>query len=245
MRTRFGALILATVLLAGCTLLPKEAEVLTIDVTAPVVTQREVITTSRGPIESRISLNVAFGAEQQRSLYTRTSGRVRHLHVSPGSRVAAGALLLELEPGGLPYDIALAKLDLEMQEATLERALARQGFTDAPGELDLLRYRNNIRTAELKLERLQAQLTDMQIYAPFAGQVVTVSVAEGDQAEAYKELILLAAAGPAVARATGTPRRFPARSGRCRPSGPLTGRRWWRRIPTRPACGRARTGGSR
>lgn len=202
MRIRISAVLtLASLLLVGCSLLPPEAEEIAIDLAAPIVTQREVITVSRGPIESRLTLNIAFGSEQQRSLYTRSSGRIRHLHVAPGQQVAAGELLLELEPGSLPYDIELARLDLQLQRATLERALAREGFADGPGELDLERYRHNVRAAEVRLERLQTQLADQRIYAPFAGQVVTVAAAEGAQAEAYKDLILLAAAGPAVGRA--------------------------------------------
>lgn len=202
LRTKLIALTLAALMLAGCRLLPPEAEEVSIDVAAPVVTQREVITVGRGPIDSRLSLNAAFGAEQQRSLYTRTSGRVRHLHAAPGQQVVAGALLLELEPGNLPHDVELAELDLELQRMTLERALSRVGFADGPNEIDLQRYRNNLRSAELKVERLRAQLSDLRIYAPFSGQVLTVSLKEGDQADAYRELILLAATGPTVVRAT-------------------------------------------
>jgi RND family efflux transporter MFP subunit len=202
LRTRFGALILVALLLAGCGLLPQETEEVTIDVAAPVVTQRETVTVTRDSIDSRITLNVAFGAEQQQSLYTRSSGRIRHLYVTPGQQVAAGALLLEVEPGNLHSDIELAEMDLQSQVLTLERALARKGFVDAPTEADVLRYENNIRTAEIKVERLQTQLADQRIYAPFSGQVVTVSAAEGGQADAYKEMILMAAAGQPVGRVT-------------------------------------------
>lgn len=202
MRTKFGALILVALLLAGCGLLPQEAEEVTIDVAAPVVTQRETVTVTRGAIDSRITLNVAFGAELQQSLYTRSSGRIRHLYVTPGQRVVAGELLLEVEPGNLHSDIELAQMDLQTQLLTLERALARMGFVDAPSEADVLRYQNSVRTAEIKVERLQAQLADLRIYAPFAGEVVTVSAAEGAQADAYKEMILMAAQGRPVGRVT-------------------------------------------
>lgn len=202
MRTQIAVLTAATLLLAGCSLLPPEAEQVTIDVAAPVVTQREVITVTRGAIQARLTVNIALGAEEQRSLYTRTSGRIRHLYVAPGQQVSSGQLLLELEPGNLPFDIESAQMDLQTARNTLNRALSRKGFVDAPSEADLEKYQNSVRSAEIKLERLQTQLADMRIYAPFAGQVVTVAAAEGAQADAYKEMILLAAAGPAVARAT-------------------------------------------
>lgn len=188
-------------LLTGCGLLPPEAEEPVIDVPAPVVTQRETLEVKRGPVESSLKLNVAIGADKQSSLYFRTGGRVRKLHASPGQKVAAGALLAELEAGSLPYDIQGAEIDLERSRLKLEQARSRIGFVDGPKESDLKNYELDLKQAELKLKRLQDQLAESRLYAPFAGTVVQSEIAEGDQASAYQSVMLFAAEGAVVARA--------------------------------------------
>lgn len=198
---RWIALGAAALLLTGCGLLPPEAEETVIEVSTPVVTQREVTTVKRGSVESRLQLNVSFGAEQQQSLYFLTSGRLAGLHVSMGQKVAAGALLAELEADTLPLDLESAELDLEKTQIKIEEAKARIGFTDGPSETDLKNYDLELRQAELKLRRLQDQLADTRLFAPFAGQVVQVSMVVGDQISSYAGVVTLAAEGKVVARA--------------------------------------------
>lgn len=188
-------------LLTGCGLLPPEAEEPVIDLPAPVVTQREVLAVKRGPVESRLTLNVSIGADRQTSLYFTSSGRVRKLHVAPGQKAAAGALLAELEAGSLPYDIQGAEIDLERAQLKLQQARSRIGFVDGPREIELKQYELDLRQAELKLRRLNDQLAATRLYAPFAGEIVQSEVAEGDQASAYQSVMLFAAEGEVVARA--------------------------------------------
>lgn len=196
-----AALALAGLLLGGCGLKP-EAEELPASVITPVVTQREVIEVKRGPIEARQALNVSIGAGRQSSLYVRTSGRLRHLHTTVGKHVEEGQLLLELEPGSLPYDLAQAEIDLEKVRNTLKTAQGKAGFVDAPKPEDLERYALDVKSSELKLQRLQTSLADTRLYAPFAGTVITLTVAEGDNVDAYKEIIVLAGDGLPTARAS-------------------------------------------
>jgi len=195
-------LFIGILLLSGCSMLPQEAEEPPIDVAAPVVTQREVTAAKRGSIESRLTLNVAFGAERQTALYFRNGGRLRKLHATPGQQVAEGALLAELEAGTLPYDISMAEIDLEKSRLSLDTLVARVGFVNAPTAADLRKAELDVQQVEMKLNRLREQLADTRIHAPFAGQVVTVSAAAGDQVDAYKELLTFAATGSTVARAT-------------------------------------------
>jgi len=189
-------------LATGCSLLPKEAAPPVVEVQEAQVTQREVVTVRRDAIESRQTLNVTFGAAREAELYFRSSGRLKRLHVTPGQTVAAGALLAELESGSLPYDLQSAEIELEKAKLNLEKARARIGFVDEPSEADLRRLELELQSAELRVRRQQEQLADSLLYAPFAGQVVSVAAAEGDMVESFDELMVLAGEGGAVARAT-------------------------------------------
>lgn len=202
MKRIIACLLLSVLLTAGCQLLPPEAEEAPIDVMAPIVTQRETTVVRRGTIESRLSVNLSLGAEQQTALYFRGNGLVRQLHVSLGQEVTPGQLLAELEAGSLPYDLANAEIDYEKARLNLANAQARKGFVDSPSEADLRRYELDVQQAEIKVARLQEQVADTRIYAPYAGQILSLSLREGDIAEAYKEIFILAAIGPIVARAT-------------------------------------------
>lgn len=189
-------------LLSGCGLLPPEAEEAVIEIPPPVVTQREAKPISRGTVESRLKLNATFGAEQQTPLYFRNSGRVRKLHVIPGQVVEAGQILAELEAGNLPYDIEGAALDLERVQRKLENAKERVGFADGPKPLDLENYALDVKQAELKLRRLQDQMADLTLRAPFAGEVSRLEMIEGDSVAAYQAVLTLSTVGAVIARAT-------------------------------------------
>ena len=187
---------------SGCSLLPQEAAPPVIDVQAPQVTQREVTTVKRAPIEARQTVNVSFGAPQQSSLYFRSSGRLKHLAVAPGQKVAAGALLAELESGALSYDLQLAQIEVEKASLALEKARSRKGFADEPSATELQRLELDLQAAEIRLQKQQQQMLDSRLLAPFAGQVVSVAAAEGDATEAYKEILVLAGEGVTLARGT-------------------------------------------
>jgi RND family efflux transporter MFP subunit len=193
-------MVLIGTLLSGCSLLPKEAEEPPFDVMAPVVTQREITVVKRGPIESKVTLAVSFGAERQQSLYLRTGGRLKKLHVQPGQHVEEGQLLLELEAGTLPYDVANAELEQRRKQLALRDAQAKKGFVDEPSASDLERYEMDLQQAQLALDQKRELLDSTRLFAPFAGRVLAVAAAEGVQIDAYKEVLVLDADGPVVAR---------------------------------------------
>lgn len=200
-RRSLPLLIMAGLVLPGCQWLPAEPEPPALQLSAPVSTQRAVVTVTRGNIQSRLPVNVTFGTEEQRSLYARRGGRVREMYVRHGERVQAGRVLVELESGQIGYDMELAAIDLERAKAALARAESRRGFVDAPSAADIDRLTYDIRAAEIRYRRTAEQLADLRIIAPFDGTVVGMTLTVGDQAEAYKEIVVVAADGPLVARA--------------------------------------------
>lgn len=196
------SLVVSLLLLSGCSLLRPEAQAPDISVLAPVVTQREVLTVGLGTVETWLNLVGSFGGEQQTALYFRSGGRVREVRVRIGDRVSAGDLLLAQESGSLAMDVEVAAISLELTQNTYNRWLSRIGFVDEPSATDLRKYELDVRSAELKLERLQEQLRDTRIFAPHDGVVLSLSVAAGDQADAYRPVLTIASTQNMVMRVT-------------------------------------------
>lgn len=201
-RTTLAALLAGAVLLSGCSLLPQEAEEPQITVADPVVTKREIFTVKTDTVESRINLNVSFGSAQQQSLYFRSSGRIKQMRTRVGETVQAGQILAELDTTAMLYDITSAELDLKRKQLTLATALAKKGFVDAPSATDIQKMEWDVQQSEASLAYKQEQLAGLRLIAPFTGRILSVTVVEGDQADAYRELMVIAAVGDVVARAT-------------------------------------------
>lgn len=189
-------------LLTGCSLLPTEEEEPAVTVMAPVTTQREIYTIARGPIESRVSLTTSFGAEQQESMYFLASGRLQEMNVKVGDPVEAGQLLAELENDSAESALTKARIALEREERALTRAREKIGFVDEPTADELADMEVDLELSRADLASLQQELDDTRIRAPYAGRVLAVYYAPGDQVEAYAQVLVLAADGPVVARTT-------------------------------------------
>lgn len=91
------------------------------------------------------------------------------------------------------YDQAVQRagqhaFDIQAQEARVRLA---QLEVDRLTAADLSSAQE-VRRAELALLDLRAQITDTQIIAPFAGQVLAVNVTAGQAVEAYKPVIVVA-----------------------------------------------------
>jgi len=72
-------------------------------------------------------------------------------------------------------EVALARLRLESLQAGVDPQLSKA-----------------VEQARLKVERLEAQLADARLVAPFDGQVMAIAAAPGQTVEAFKPVIILA-----------------------------------------------------
>lgn len=181
---------LCALLVAGCTLLPSEAQPPPPDVLAPMVTQREIFTVRRGDIAVSLSLPVSFGAEQQSVLYFRTGGRLRKLAVVTGQRVATGDLLAELDAGDGPYELAQAEIALEKAWSDLDATRQQYGVVGNAETTDVARAQLDVQLAQLRLADLQGRAAAARMDAPAGTQAKSLSD-ELTQAEMNLEIALL------------------------------------------------------
>lgn len=191
MNRRIALLFLAGLALSGCSLLPSEPELPVVEIATPVLTQREVITVTRGRIERRESLWGTVGLAEQAPGYFRAAGRITALHVAPGDFVRAGTLLAELDSGFLPTDVALAELDVEKVRVRWERTRLLAGFDDVNAQWEFRTLDLELRQAQIRLDRVREQLAETRLYAPRDGYVISVTAAEGDRVNAFDTILHL------------------------------------------------------
>jgi RND family efflux transporter MFP subunit len=92
----------------------------------------------------------------------------------------AQADLAALRAGPKAADLAAARREVERAQLALQEAQRGGGNED---------LEKRIATAQLELERIQAQIAAGRLVAPFTGKVAEVSVKPGDQVEAYQPVI--------------------------------------------------------
>jgi macrolide-specific efflux system membrane fusion protein len=168
--------------------------------------QFETVTLTRGAIESSVS---AIGTLQPRryvDVGAQVSGQINRLHVTPGSEVQKGALLVEIDPSVQQATVdasraALAGLRAQLADQQAQHRLAQQQHTrqqqmlrdDATRLEDVQTAEATLASAGAKIDYLKAQIDQTQatlkadearlgytrIYAPMAGTVVSLEAREG------------------------------------------------------------------
>lgn len=149
----------------------------------------------RDDIVSYIYTTGTIFPKQESMISPKTSGRIEKLYVDEADRVKQGQPLVMLEQERLRIEIKEAQASLkEAQaqlknvEATLKRnqklfeegVLDSQSFDDVTTERELAKAR--VQRADATLERVQQDLKDSVITAPFNGFIVEKMMNEGEMA---------------------------------------------------------------
>jgi|GEM_PF-1655846 len=131
-----------------------------------------------------------LAAYQQAELHTELNGRIAKLHVAPGDRVEAGALLVTLDSRSAQAELdrLQSQLDLALQQLERQRSLVKK-MAGAAEKVDIQEaeaegLKSNIRIARLVLER-------HQLKAPFRGVLGGFDWVEGgwiNSSEAFSTL---------------------------------------------------------
>ena len=84
---------------------------------------------------------------------------------------------------------------LALQQATIDYQIAQRNYerlVNGPPTDELSALEKQLESAQLALERAQAQLEEMRLITPLAGTVVRVEASEGEMLSAYRPVILIA-----------------------------------------------------
>lgn len=161
------------------------------------------------PVEQRASVTGEVRATQRSRVATREAGKVVEVFVHEGDRVAKGDVLVRLDDSLLRIDLGSAKAQLVAAESAVVEARSllsqrerdlrrlkslfdRQSATenevqDAQSAVDAQAARLAQREAEIeaarsRVARLEEQLSDMTVVAPFNGRVSVKILDEGEWA---------------------------------------------------------------
>ena len=92
-----------------------------------------------------------------------------------------------------PVDLQQAQADLDLASSQVQQAMQdRDKLANGPDPDDLAAAQARVYAAQAALEAAQATYTDLQITAPFAGQVVSLPAKENQWARAGQPALVLA-----------------------------------------------------
>ncbi|WP_090819728.1 efflux RND transporter periplasmic adaptor subunit [Paenibacillus sp. yr247] len=179
----------AVVLLAGCSLLPKEEEALKPPLVKPVKENFELYEVKKGSITKKVSVVGTFKSSKTSNYYFKESGhRLAAMRVKVGDTVKPGDVLAELEKGDLETRIALQKLNLE--KAQIASVQTRQ--VDPDQTLVNRLKAIDVEAAQLQLSSLQAELEKTKLTADSAGVITYLTdLQQGTVVDAFSTLVVL------------------------------------------------------
>jgi membrane fusion protein (multidrug efflux system) len=131
-----------------------------------------------GDIATYYRATASLDPDKQADILARVSGVVQQIVAEEGDRVTKGQVLLHVEDDEYRHRTTMAKVDLEKQQARLDRAekIYSQGLSSAE-DYDAIRTDSASAKAALELAKLELSYTNVR--APFAGHVVRRLVDQG------------------------------------------------------------------
>ena len=161
------------------------------EIVVPVIAAK----VKRGDISSFIYTTGTIFPKQESMISPKVSGRIEKLYVDEGDQVKKGQPLVMLEQERIRIGVKESEASLKETEAQLknlqatlqrnqklfeEGVIGSQLFDDTATERDLAEAR--VQRAEAVLERMQQDLKDSIITAPFDGFIVGKMMNEGEMA---------------------------------------------------------------
>jgi multidrug efflux pump subunit AcrA (membrane-fusion protein) len=186
------AVILASLLAAGCNFLPAEEEILEPPMVEPSKVDYKTKPVERGDLVSQLSMSSFFFSNKQQSLsFEQTSGRLKDVYVKMGDTVKVGDVIADLEASSLAMQIQLQEINVEKSKLSLAqlRANAADYYSIKRAQLDLEQQ-------QIQLDDMNKQMAATKIVATIDGQIVYMtSLAKGDWVNAYQEVARVADLG--------------------------------------------------
>jgi len=144
-----------------------------------------------GDIATYYRATASLDPDKRADILARVSGVIESIVAEEGDRVAKGQVLLHIVDDEYRHRTTMAKVDLEKQQARLNRAqkIFSQGLSSAE---DFDAIRTDTASAEAALELAQLELSYTKVTAPFTGHVVRRFVDQGQTASNGTALYLLA-----------------------------------------------------
>ncbi|MEE4361978.1 MAG: efflux RND transporter periplasmic adaptor subunit [Pseudomonadales bacterium] len=154
----------------------------------PVVVEPVSLETQR----TRIEAVGTARALKSVSLFAEAAGEVVALHFSPGDRVTAGTVLVELDARDQKLALELADVRLADAQQLMDRYTAanRRGERTVP-ETTVDATRTALQTARIERDRARVALERRYVTAPFDGYVGITDIDAGDRVDPATQITTL------------------------------------------------------
>lgn len=159
-----------------------------------------VDTVQRGTLRLEVSATGQTEAARRAKVVSRVAGRIVRLPVDESATVAAGRLLVALDPR--EYALAVETAEAELEEARAryrEMTLFDERLEDIAVREErarAARARSGLDRAEIALRKARLDLSNSAVSAPFAGRVADVNVTTGEYVTQGHELMTVVALNP-------------------------------------------------
>ncbi len=161
-----GAVVLAGSVLAGCEFFVQTvAPTPTLITAPPSQLQRPMVAVELGTLEEAIRMTGRVEADERSDLFFKAPGRVKNVAVRQGDEIEAGAIIAELETGGLESQVADAQKALETAGLRLTAAESRVESELGAAEQTLLLAVNDLAAKQLALDNRLAGATEVDLAA--------------------------------------------------------------------------------
>jgi len=145
-----------------------------------IVVEVEVMELREAPFRQQLATNGRLRAREKSILAFRTGGIIERVHVVNGQRVAAGAVLAELDRTDARSSLTSAQMSFEQAKVNLNDRIIGLGYEslydpEIPERaMELARMQTNYNQAELTLQNAQRAYNDCTLRAPFTGKVADI-----------------------------------------------------------------------
>jgi RND family efflux transporter MFP subunit len=170
----------------------------------PATSTKPTYTVKRGDILAKVQFSARVMPKVQEDLFFRTSGRVRKIYVRNGDIVKEGQVLAdllqlnEMERQARAQELALRRAEINLEQAWLRQQLAATQMAnwDRGYDIQMKMYAYEVELAQISLEEtkmnsqnLEGSIEDAQIISPLDGKVLSITIIEGQEVNAYTNLI--------------------------------------------------------
>jgi len=140
----------------------------------------DLVTVERGALLDAVSGNATVVPKRTDDLFFTRDGRVAEILVAVGDQVEQGQVLARLEQSDLGYQIQLAEIDLELAELRADEA--RQAEAE---QIEQAIADKEVERARIALDRLLAERKSLEISAPYAGRIGSITMKPAAEVSAF------------------------------------------------------------
>jgi RND family efflux transporter MFP subunit len=186
----YAAILLVGSMLVGCSILPKEEEVMKPPLVKPADENYKTVKATKGTIAREIRGIATFvSTKTEHVQLTVQGGRIDSVKVKSGDAVKKGDLLIQLNVDGLDLQLKEQALALEKAKLNRKQILANPDISEDQKRVADMQ----LEIEQMKFDKVQKTYADKQLAAPMDGQVTFVEdLKPGDTVAPFRTLVILA-----------------------------------------------------